>query len=335
MKLDATQLSKIVHNVVSHSFDEKGSLHVCRFTKEQQDTYAKESEDWLMKTRSSASVTFDFITDADYITLKFDLYPGSSQKYGSIDLYVDGVFEASRIAEDLSIKLAGFLLPAGEHRITVYFPWSAETVINEVQLSDGASVIPVEKSCKLMCFGDSITQGYISKFTSLSYVNQVARALNAEVVNQGIGGYVFNDATIDESILSCKPDIITVAYGTNDYSRYETAEEYGEQAKKYIQKLAKLFPDTPIVGILPIYRNDQNHNARKLYRTYSLDDVRKLLADHYASLPKGYVLEETGIAHLPQVYAADFLHPNEFGFTLMTHEIVRKLQAILDKRKES
>lgn len=332
MKLDAAQLSKIVHNVVSYSFDEKGWLHFSRFTQQQQSTYAQESDDWAMKTRSSAAVTFDFITDSDYITLKFDLYPGSSQRYGSIDLYVDGVFHASRIAEDLSIHLAGFQLPAGEHRVTVYFPWSTETVVSEVQLSEGASVIPVEKSCKLMCFGDSITQGYISKFASLSYVNQTARALNAEVVNQGIGGYVFNEATIDESILSCKPDIITVAYGTNDYSRYETAEEYGEHAGRYIRKIAKLFPETPIVGIIPIYRNDENHKARKNYRTYSLDDARKILRDYYTALPNGHVVEETGIPHLPDAYSADFLHPNEFGFSIMTQNIVRKLQAILEKK---
>lgn len=329
MKLNTSDICKIIHNVVSYSFDEKGSLHFCRFSETQRDTYAKESQDWAMKTRSSASVAFDFITDSDYITLKFNLYPGSSQKYGSIDLYVDGVFHASRVAEDLSISLAGFPLPEGEHRVTVYFPWSAETVVHEVHLSEGAGVIPVEKSCKLLCFGDSITQGYISKFTSLSYVNQTARALNAEVVNQGIGGYVFNEATIDESILSCKPDIITVAYGTNDYSRYETAEDYKEHTGRYIQKLGKLFPDTPIVGIIPIYRNDKNYQSRKLYRTYSLDDARKILIQHYKALPNGHVVEETGIPHLPEVYAADCLHPNEFGFTLMTQAIVRKLQGLL------
>ncbi len=332
MKLDATQLNKIVHNVVSHSLDAQGNLHFCRFSQEQQNIYARESEDWEIKTRASASVTLDFLTDSQYITVKFELYPGSSQKYGSVDLYVDGVFYDSRFAEDLTIKLAGFQLPAGEHRVTVYFPWSAETVVNEVHLSENASVIPVEKSCKMMCFGDSITQGYISRFTSLSYVNQVARAMNAEVINQGIGGYVFNEKTLDESILSCKPDIITVAYGTNDYSRYETAEDYAAHCGAYIQKLGTLFPDTPIVGILPLYRNDQNHNARILYRTYSLDDARGILRDQYTALPNGYVLEETGIPHLPQVYAPDFLHPNELGFTLMTQKIIRKLQGILDKK---
>ena len=329
MKLNTSQLGKIIHNVLSYSFDESGNLHFQRFSEKQREVYALESQDWAVKTHSSASVTFDFVTDSDFITLKFDLYPGSSQKWGSIDLYVDGVFYANRYADDLSIKLAGFELPDGQHRVTVYFPWSAQTVVSEVHLSDGASIIPVEKDLKMLCFGDSITQGYTSKFTSLSYVNQAARALDAEVVNQGIGGYYFNEATIDESILSCKPDIITVAYGTNDYSRYETAEEYAEHTGRYIRKLASLFPNTKILGILPIYRNDQNHQVRKLYRSYSIDDARAILRGHYEACPNGYVLEETGIPHIPQAYAPDFLHPNEFGFSLMSQGVIRKIQEIL------
>ena len=329
MKLNTLQLGKIIHNVLSYSFDEKGSLHFHRFSQSQREIYAEESPDWGMKTQSSASATLDFITDSQYITLKFDLFPGSSQKWGSIDLYVDGVFYANRYTADLSIKLAGFELPAGQHRVTVYFPWSAQTVVSEVHLSDGASIIPVEKDVKLLCFGDSITQGYISKFTSLSYVNQTARALNAEVVNQGIGGYYFNEATIDESILPYKPEIITVAYGTNDYSRYESAQEYAEHAGSYIRKMASLFPDAKLLGILPIYRNDQNHQVRKLYRNYSLDDARAILRGHYEACPNGYVLEETGIPHISEAYAPDYLHPNEFGFSVMSQGVIRKLQEIL------
>ncbi len=329
MILKETELRKIVHNVIACSFAEDGSLYLHRFTEQQRQTYALESQDWAMKTYSSASVTFDFVTDSDYLTLKFDLVPGSSQRWGSIDLYVDGVFYDYRYANDLSIKLAGFALPAGQHRVTVYFPWSAQTVIREVHLSDGASVIPVEKHLKMLCFGDSITQGYISKFTSLSYVNQTVRALDAEVVNQGIGGYYFNEATIDESLLTYQPDLITVAYGTNDYSRYETAEEYAAHASAYIRKLAKLFPKAKIVGILPIYRNDQNHQVRKLYRSYSLDDARQILKSQYEALDNGFVVEETGIPHISQAYAPDYLHPNEFGFCLMAQGIIRKLQEII------
>lgn len=329
MKLSQSELNKIVHNALSVSYDDQGSLHFHRFSQTQREAYARESQDWAIKTQSSASATFDFITDSDYITLKFDLYPGSSQKWGSIDLYVDGVFYDYRSLDDLSIKLAGFALPEGEHRVTVYFPWSAQTVVHEVHVSEGACVIPVEKRCKLLCFGDSITQGYLSKFPSLSYVNQVSRALDGEVVNQGIGGYYFNAATIDESICSYEPDVILVAYGTNDYSRYETAEEYSLHAESYIRKLRELFPETKIVGILPIYRNDENHQVRKLYRSYSLDDARKILKHHYEALPNGFVIEETGIPHIRQAYAPDFLHPNEFGFSLMAQGIIRKLRELI------
>lgn len=331
MKLKEAQIAKIVHNVLSCQFAENGSLHLHRFSEKQREVYAMESSDWGMKTNASASTTFDFITDSDYLTLKFDLYPGSSQKWGSIDLYVDGVFYDTRYANDLSIKLAGFRLPEGQHRVTVYFPWSAQTVVNEVHLSDGASLIPVEKSLKMLCFGDSITQGYCAKYASLSYVNQVSKALNAEVVNQGIGGYYFNETTIDDSICFYAPDLITVAYGTNDYSRYETAEEYAQHAGAYIRKLADLFPDTKIVGILPIYRNDQNHQVRKLYRSYSLEEARQILKSQYASLPNGFVIEETGIPHISQAYAPDFLHPNEFGFCLMAQGITRQLHQIVQK----
>ena len=331
MKLSQSQLKQIVHNVMDVSFDEKGGLRLHRFTEQQRQIYGQESQDWEMKTQASASVTLDFITNSRSIALNFDLYPGSSQKWGSVDVYVDGVFYAARYANDLSIKLAGFPLPEGEHRVTVYFPWSAQTVLGAVQLSDGASVIPVEKRLKMLCFGDSITQGYTSKYTSLSYVNQVARALEAEVVNQGIGGYYFNEATIDPSILSYQPDVITVAYGTNDYSRYETAEEYAAHTGAYIRKLARLFPDTKIVGILPLYRNDENYQVRRLYRSYSLDDARQILKSHYEALPNGYVIGETGIPHIPQAYAPDYLHPNELGFSVMAQGITRQLQQILQK----
>lgn len=328
MKLTNTQLSTLVHNSVSHHFDENGRLHLRRFTESQLNTYHQEDPHWVVRANASASVTFDFITDSDYVVLKFDLQPGSSQLWGSLDLYVDGVFTKSRYMADLGVKLAGFELPAGEHRVTLYFPWSMQIAINEVLLSDGASLQPVHKKRKILSFGDSITQGYISKYASLSYVNQMARALDAEVVNQGIGGYYFNEKTIDSSLTAFQPDLITVAYGTNDYSRYDSRKDFEAYTGAYIRKLEALFPNTTIVGILPIYRNDQNHLSRKLYREYSLDDARAILRGYYESCANGHVVEQTGIPHLSDVYASDFLHPNELGFTFMAQGIVRKLEAL-------
>lgn len=331
MKLTNAQIGDIVHNVFSHSFDESGRLHFHRFSESQLETYAAEDEGWIIRAEASASVTFDMVTDSDHITLKLDIYPGSSHHWGSFDLYVDGVFTESCHIGDLGVKLVAFPLPAGAHRITVYFPWSLKTVVNEVLLSDGATVQPVEKKLRILAFGDSITQGYITKFTSLSYVNQMARQLDAHIVNQGIGGYYSNETTIDRSVTAYDPDVITVAYGTNDYARCDNREDFVRGTGAYIRKLASLFPDKKIVGILPIYRNDHNHRARKLYRDYSLDEAREILRGFYEECQNGYVIEETRIGHIPEMYAADYLHPNELGFTFMAQSIVQALQNIINR----
>ena len=329
MKADTSQLSKMVHNALYHSFDENGGLHIHRFTEEQRRIYGEENPDWVIRNRATASATLDFVTDSDRLALYYDVFPGSGMSWGSIDVCVDGVLYDSWYVQDLGMTLAGFDLPAGEHRVTVYLPWSMCMVIKELHLSEGATVKPVEKKCRLLCFGDSITQGYTARFTSMSYVNQVAAALDAEVVNQGVGGYYFNEATLDESLLAYQPDVITVAYGTNDYTHKDTLEGYAERSGKFIKKLSELYPNTKILGILPIYRNDEYHRVRKMYRTYTLDQARQALREQYEACPNGYVLAETGIPHIPNAYFPDLLHPNELGFTFMAQGVIRKLREIL------
>lgn len=41
--------------------------------------------------------------------------------------------------------------------------------------------------------------------------------------------------------------------------------------------------------------------------------------------------EETEIPHIPHVYAADYLHPNELGFTFMAQGAAHKLRSLLNR----
>ena len=66
-----------------------------------------------------------------------------------------------------------------------------------------------------------------------------------------------------------------------------------------------------------------------MYRAYSLDDARKILSEDYKTRPNGHAMEETGIPHLPKAYAADFLHPHEFGVTLIARAVIGNLQGLL------
>jgi len=256
MKLNKLQLDKMIHNTLSYDYDEDGGLHFRRFTEAQLDAYRVYGVRNEVRAKASAGVTFDFITDSEFLVLKMDLYKGSSQQWADFDLYVDGIYTKQQRFDDYTKKLLNFSLPEGEHRVTLYFPWSAETVVQEVYLSDNATVKEVSKRAKAMVVGDSITQGYISEHTSLTYANQVARDTDIELVNQGIGGFHFGVETLDEALASFKPDLFLIAYGTNDYTRYETQEEFQKNVSAYMKKLTSLFPETKMLAILPIYRND-------------------------------------------------------------------------------
>ena len=201
--------------------------------------------------------------------------------------------------------------------------------MNEVHLSDGASIKEVLKRAKAIVVGDSITQGYITEYTSLTYANQVARETDIDLVNQGIGGYYFGITSIDESLVSYNPDLIIIAYGTNDYSKYDDKEEFQMKTSAYIEKLTFLFPNTKMLAVLPIYRNDENNQTRVKYRDYTLDDARQMLLDTYAKYENIHVLTETGIPHIPEVFIEDYLHPNELGFTFMAKAIAKEVEKLL------
>lgn len=194
----------------------------------------------------------------------------------------------------------------------------------------GSYVEALSKRKTVLAFGDSITQGYVAQLTSLTYVNQLSNNLDLEIINQGIGGYYFNEATIDQSIVALKPDLITIAYGTNDYSKYDLKEEFLENISKYVGKLVKIFPDTPILGILPFYRNDQKNQARQRYRKYTLDEGREILSSIYGRHQNIQILKETGIPRIAETYVSDYLHPNELGFTFIAKAVEKKIEQMLN-----
>lgn len=330
MKLERQDIEKMIHNVLSYDFDDKGYLHFRRFTKPQLKVYEAASQGWFDRANASASVAFDFISDSDYIAMKCELYSGSNQTWADFDLYVDGIFYEHKEIEKSVQAVMGFDLPKGEHRVTIYFPWTKETVVEAVYLTDGAYVKEVEKKAKWLAIGDSITQGATVKLTSLAYVNQVARSLDLEVVNQGVGGYFFDMETIEESIALYKPDIITIAYGSNDYTRYDFEEDFRKHTSEYIEKFVNVFPKTKILGILPLYRYDQKHQILQKYRTYTFADAKKILLDTYQKYDNITVLEEAKIPRVPEVYMSDCTHLNELGYAFLANAVKEKIEGMLE-----
>lgn len=315
MNLNKPQILSIVHNALTTTVQD-GIVTFTRFTAAQEKTYYKDSPDYFVRCGASANITLDFFTDADTLSFSAEFAPGSSQNESGIDLCIDGVLTEYHPIDFETDESFSFSLPAGQHRITVFLPWNAKTILKDIAvLPDSATVSPVEKQLRILAFGDSITQGYIARHPSASYVSLFAEALQAEVLNQGIAGYIFNAKTLQKAP-DWRPDIITVAYGTNDFSHTDSQSVFQREVSDYIKTLTETYPNVPILGILPIYRYDDGIDEKAARKDYTFDEACEFIKSQYSLYPQCRILDGRSFHPRPaDFYAADYLHPNDLGFS--------------------
>ena len=310
MKLTSDQLRSILFGAARLEISEEG-VRPLRFTEEESEYYKKFSEDYYKKSFSSSGIRLEFSTNSRRLSFGAKMTPGSSRSFCHFDLYVNGIFHAQIGADSTETTVsAEWELGEGEKEIRLYLPWSASTTLTRVILDDGASLTPAKKSRRMLVYGHSITQGYDTLHPYLSYATLLTDALDAEAFNKGIGGERFRIA-LAEATPDINPDLITVAYGTNDWSGRERSEfEY--ECRGFYQTLSTKHPNAKIFAITPIWRAD--HTTR----TTSVGDffyVKELIEQIAASLPNITVLYGYDCVPKDPVYFSDaYLHPNDQGF---------------------
>ena len=255
--------------------------------------------------------------------MKVFLEPASSRRYLSVDVFADGrmIGCIDNFAEEelpqAYVKVDGecgvfdkdFELGAGRKNVCIYLPWSAATFLQELRLDDGAFVEAYKPAKKLLAYGDSITQGYDALRPSNRYVAKLADLLGAEELNKGIGGERFFPplgALKDDY----QPDYITVAYGTNDWSRKD-AETYLADCKGFYTNLSRNYPTVPIFAITPIWRKVTS----EVKMAGEFEDLGRMIREATEDLPNVTVISGTDLVPHDINYFADLrLHPNDKGF---------------------
>ncbi len=312
MKLTTTQLMALTHGAVRFEVTEGDFLSFYRFTEKQTAYYRDTNLDFYKKTFATSNIRLSFYTNASEFSVDYRVKKASSRKFCFFDLFVDGVMIAHCGDADCTEGngTLTFALPAGEHLVTLYFPGLFGVELGNLTLPDGATVTPVKKSRKMLILGDSITQGYDAVYPSQSYANLIADMLAATSVNQGIGGEVFNPGLIDGEV-GFTPDIITVAYGTNDYSK-RTREDMTAAANEFYRRLRETFPTARIFALLPIWRGD---TKTKVSAVGSFEEAKEIVRAAAEAQPGIVVLDgNTFVPHLPEFFSDKHLHPNDMGF---------------------
>jgi len=337
MKLSNGQILDIATGSVSHKTTEDG-LVLYRFTREQIELFRETKESYYLRSLASSGIRLHFRTDSEYLDLKVGVKVGGKRTYFSFDLFINGKFYHS--LNNFSENCRGkdytvasfplgqfekrFLLGKGEKEICLYLPWSTETALREVSLSDGASLIPIRPKKTLLAFGDSITQGFDALHPCEKYISRLADSLDAVEYNKAIGGIIFFPplAATKENL---NPDYITVALGTNDWSSCEQ-EVFLQNCRDFFSNLRRSYPEPPVFVLTPIWRKDES-TPRKFGAFSQVDPLIRSIASQFESVTviSGYDL----VPHRETLYADFRLHPNDEGFHFYYKSLRKKFDSLL------
>ncbi|MBP3593162.1 MAG: SGNH/GDSL hydrolase family protein [Lachnospiraceae bacterium] len=311
MKLTKEQLKAIYHGALWYQETEDGYLQAFQYTKEQNEYFEKVSDFWFERCTASTAKTLEFVTEATSCSFEYKfLWVGSED---SVELWIDGLAAEIRYVKDMEKEgTLSFELPEGSKNVMIYLPADATMVIRNFEIN--GTYKQAEKKEKVLWMGDSITQGFGPLRSGHTYVSVANRLLNYDIINQGIGGYVY-DKNVLMQMYDYKPDKIIISMGTNQFGT-----ESMEGIEEYYELLKEIYGDTPVLCILPLWRDDVPNGLPTLIKF--CNNLKKI-AEKYSNVTvvDGFNL----VPHLPE-YFLDKLHPNCLGCEVYGRNLVLEIQ---------
>ena len=331
MRLTFEQIKAITTGAVSIEQEETG-IRFYRFNREQRSLSQPRVRFMEEKLRSVAGIQLFFRTDSRSLFLRTTVSKGSASNHFSFDLFVNGAHIDSLDNLDQEERTLGtyektFALGEGAKDVCLYFPWSVATVIEELSLEDGASLIPTPPAKKLLVYGDSITHGNTVQYSCNHYIPRLARAMGVQVRNKAIAGTTsFPEMVRMES--PCDPDYVLAAYGSNDWDRHEE-NFFAGNYREMMQCIAEQYPRAQVFVISPIWRADQETRQRRMG---PLSAIEKNIWEIAKDFPNVTVI--SGIDLVPhdlQYFADAGLHPNDTGYEHYFRNLWSKIQPTLNR----
>lgn len=344
MILTNEQLRSVYFGAYRFEETPDGWLAAHQYTAEQVDYFKGAFDFWYERCTASTAKTIELRTSATEISFDWKVvWLGSPD---SFELAVDGLVTDIRYIKDLieselkpvpddmpadiaanfpdgvpTFKLPAegrltFTLPAGEKNVILYLPADATAYIRNFEIN--GDFVPAEKNEKVLWLGDSITQGYGPLRSSCIYVSVANRILNYDIINQGIGGYIYDKKVLME-MKGYKPAKIIVALGTNQYG-----DPTMDAVEEYYARLTELYGDTPVLCVTPIWRGDYD----KPEALDTLEHYRAGIAEVCAKYPQIKVVDGFKLVpHLPEYYL-DNLHPNCHGAEIYGRNLVAEIERL-------
>jgi len=335
-KLSLQELQSVATGAV-RIVQEQEDVHFYRFTEEQQWLYwERDPEVGWIRTFATSGVKLRFRTNSEYLRIQTVVSAGSSRTLFLFDIFVDGnlvdtlgndtehttAYDFPEVAYPLGTFEKQVFLGEGDKEVCVHFPWSVHAAIREMAVDDGAYVEPVKWKHKLLCYGDSISHGYDTLHPSRSFVQQLARWLDAEELNKAIGGEVFFPGLLDTEE-NFDPDYILVAYGTNNWT-FTSREVFETDCWSFYRKVRDKYPEATIIALTPIWRKDMQDEMEFGDFSGVEEGIREAVKD----LENIVLVSGFDLVPQDEKLFSDGLHPTDEGFAYYFENFRRNVSSL-------
>lgn len=209
---------------------------------------------------------------------------------------------------------------------------------------------------KIVCLGDSITQGGDGPNGYVGLLRKYLSTLypGTEIINSGISGHKSTDmlARFDRDVLAHKPDLLTISVGVNDvwHGFYEnhplgdgprgvSLEDYRKNVEEMVTKAKAANIRVVILSTTVIHEDLKNReNAKIAGYNEALRDIAHKNGARFIDFQKPFqalikTYRQTTGAH-DNLLTSDGVHMNPEGNKVMAHTILNGLGVTPEAREK-
>ena len=315
MNLTFDEIKSLTHGADRVTIEDDG-LHFYKCTERQEAAWIENKMPQSI-VRATTGIRLEFSTDAEAITF-------SAPSGGKFEIWVNGMFYRQILANVL--REAGetpcVKLGKGTKKVMLALPSHTAGVLSSLSLEGATFYAPVTYDKKILFIGDSITQGWNSKYDTLSYAYRTATTLGADFHICGFGGGRYIPETFD--LVNFDPDTIVVAFGVNDFSStHRTAEDNMANARGFLARVKAAYPNRRVLVITPIWVPEKDEAWHAIARA----SIAKVAKEQGFEVVDGATLSPQNTD-----FYADSVHPNELGFSIYAERLVSYFKNTENKR---
>ncbi len=315
MHLTTDELKKIYFGAYEFAETEDGFLQAFQYSLPQREYFRGVEPYWYDRCMASTAKTIEMITAATEFSFDYKIiWQGSLD---SMELFADGECMQVHYIKDLPAEgRISFRISEGKNRrITIYLPIDATIVIRDFALNAPYELLPERK--KVLWMGDSITQGFGPLRSSMTYVSVSNRILDYDIINQGIGGYIYDAGSVMK-MGDYTPDEIIVALGTNQYDTRSM-----RPVEEFYERLFEIYGNSiPTTVITPVWRGDLFSSGQKKRFADFCAGLREI-CERYSNIT---IVDGLEMIPNSSVYYVDGLHPNEKGAKIYGENFAKMTQ---------